>query len=207
VSQDTLSKVWSAAALMLLYFSLNAWSLTQQWQLSLPGNPFREGKFTPHSVTLVAIPLAGALLALTALVARLYATRSGRMGWAARFPRFGDLAIDVSRPEGRVFQAASLGAFLLLPLAAQIHFILKFLDGTAYRGNDKLWSGLAHLSTYVPLTEALSGENTYDRLGDLAPSFVPFWEPWLFVLFEAGVLWAVSSWLLAVFKGATQPHH
>lgn len=202
MSQATLSKVWSAASLVLLYFSLNAWSLTQQWQLSLPGDPIREGKFTPHGVTLISIPLAGSLLALTALLARLYAKRSGRTGWAARFPRFSDLAIDVSRRDGRLFQAASLGVLLLLPAAAQIHFMLKFVDGAAYHGSEKLWSGLAHFSNYVPLVEALSGEYSYDRLGDLAPSFAPFWEPWLFVLFEAGVFSAMTVCLRAIFNGA-----
>jgi hypothetical protein len=92
-----------------------------------------------------------------------------------------DLAIDISRPEGRLFQGASLSIFLLLPTAAQIHFILKFFAGTAYRGDVKLWSGFGHLSHYVPLRDALMGRFTYDRVGELAPTFAPFWQPWLFV--------------------------
>jgi hypothetical protein len=200
MSQATLSRVWSVAALALVYFSLNAWSLTQQWQLTLPGDPFREGKFTPHGVTLVAIPLAGSLLALTALLVRFYARRTQATGWAARFPRFGDLAIDVLKPEGRLFQGASLCVLLLLPAAAQIHFILKFLAGAAFHGDVAFTSGIAHLSHYVPLREAFSGVYTYDRLREVAPSFAPFWEPWLFVLFEAAVVWTVASCLIGVFK-------
>jgi hypothetical protein len=200
VSQTTLSRVWSVSALALVYFSLNAWSLSQQWQLSLPGDPFREGKFTPHGVTLVAIPLAGALLILTAFLARLFAKRTKTGGWANRLPRFSNLAIDVSTTEGKCFQAASLCVFVLLPTAAQIHFMLKFLAGTAYRADVKLWSGIEHLRHYVPLHEALSGAYTYDRLGELAPTFAPFWEPWLLVLLEAAVFSAVSLCLLALFK-------
>ena len=202
MSQRTLSRVWSVAALGLGYFSLNAWSLTQQWQLSLPGDPFREGKFTPYGVTLVGMPLAGSLLVLTALLARLYARRTQAPGWAARFPRFSDLAIDVSTTEGRAFQGASLCALLVLPAAAQIHFFLKFLSGTAYRGRLVFTSGIAHLSHYVPLREALSGAYTYDRLGELAPSFAPFWEPWLFVLLEAAVFGTVASCLISIFTPA-----
>jgi hypothetical protein len=204
MSQATIGNVWSAAAVVLLYFSLNAWSLTQQWQLSLPGDPFREGKFTPHGVTLVAIPVAGALLAFTAVLVRLYAARSGRSGWAARFPRFSGIAIDVSKREGRWFQGASLGVLLLLPVAAQIHFTWKFLDGSAYLGERKLWSGLAHLVNYVPFADALSGRYSYDRFEQVAPSFAPFWEPWLFILFEVGVLSVVGLCLREVFASSPQ---
>jgi hypothetical protein len=200
MNQTTLTRVWSAAALILLYFSLNAWSLTQGWQLSLPGFPFHEGGFTRYGVTLVAIPLAGSLLAVTALLVRLYAQRTHSSDWAGRFPRFSGVALDVSRPEGRLFQAASLCSLLLLPMAAQIHFTLKFLAGSVYRGNARLWSAFEDLAHYLPVREALSGAFTYDRLGEVAPTFFPFWEPWLFVLLEVAIVSAVVSCLVAVFR-------
>src|SRR5947207_699124 len=102
MSQASLNRMWSVAALTLVYFSLNAWSISQQWQLSLPGDPFREGRFTPHGVTLVAIPLGSSLLIMTALIARLYALRTHSRHWATRFPKFGNLAIDASSAEGKV---------------------------------------------------------------------------------------------------------
>jgi len=55
VSQATITKIWSVSVLALLYFSINAWSVAQQAQLSLPGNPLKDGKISPYGVTLIAI--------------------------------------------------------------------------------------------------------------------------------------------------------
>lgn len=202
MSQAALNKIWSAVALAALYLSLNAWSVSQQWQLSLPGNPFRDDKFTPHGVTLLAIPLAGVLLIVTALLTGLHAKRSQGRTWPARLPKFSDLSFDVVTVEGRSAQAVSLIGLVLVPAAAQVHFILKFLAGSSYLGEQPLWSGIQHLTQYVPVSDAFSGKYVYDRQDTIAPAFVPFWEPWAFVLFEVAVF-AVVAWSLAVVYSRT----
>jgi len=200
MNQDTLNRVWSVVTVTLLYLSLNAWSLSQQWQLSLPGSPFKDGKFTPHGVTLIAIPLCGVLLVVTSLLTLTYARQAKPNNWAARFPRFSNLEMNITRLEGQFAQACSLFLFLIVPLFAEMHFMVKFLGGTAYRGTTRLWSGSDHFTRFVPLGDALSGKYTYDRLGDLTPTFFPFWEPWFFVVVETIVLWMVCRCLLVVFS-------
>ena len=200
MGQETLNRIWSVITVTLLYLSLNAWSLSQQWQLSLPGNPFKDGKFTPHGVTLIALPLCGTLLVITSLLTVTYARQSRAKSWASRFPRFANLPMNMAKFEGRFAQACSLSLLLIVPSLAQLHFGVKFLAGTAYRGTTRLYSGMEHLTHFVPLGDAFSGRYTYDRLNDIAPTFFPFWEPWAFGAIETIVLCTVLRCLWAVFS-------
>jgi hypothetical protein len=197
--------MWTVVGVAALYLSLNALSISQQWQLSLPGNPFRDDKFTPHGVTLLAIPLAGGLLGVTATLTALHAKRSHGRSWLARLPQFSGLNFDVVTVEGRSGRVVSLIVLLLVPAAAQVHFALKFFAGRFYLGEKPRWSGIEHLTHYVSVSDALFGQYFYDRRDAIAPGFVPFWEPWLFVLSEMAVL-AVVAWSLAeIFSKTTAP--
>src|SRR5580692_697653 len=130
---STLSKIWSFLALTLLYFTLNVWSLTQQWQLSFPGNPFREGNLTPFSATLYGIPVCSALIILLCITTNLYAARARSKVWAGRWPKLLNISLNVAKPEARAMQAISLLVFLGIPTVGLLHFGNKFLHGTAYR--------------------------------------------------------------------------
>jgi hypothetical protein len=46
ISPALLNKIWSFLATVLLYLTLNVWSLTQQWQLAFTGNPFKADSVT-----------------------------------------------------------------------------------------------------------------------------------------------------------------
>jgi len=133
----------------------------------------------------------------------LYADRTKGRHWPDRYPRFANLSFNTKSPEGKVAQSSSIAAFLVLPAILQIFFIAKFLEGTPYRRTAKLPSGFAHLTHFVSLRDAFSGAYTYDRVGDIAPSFAPFWEPWLFVIIEIVVMAIVARSFLAIFRS---PH-
>lgn len=122
MSQSLLNKIWSFLAVVLLYLSLHVWSVTQQWQLSLPGNPFEDGKTTPFGVALYGVLLCGPLLIVLCIIVHLYAARSAERKWLDRFPRFGDFTLDTSRAEAKAFQVIALFLFLLLPLVGVGHF-------------------------------------------------------------------------------------
>ena len=76
MSQSLLNKIWSFLAVLLLYLCLNVWSITLQWQLSFPGNPFKVENVTPPGGTVYGVPFCGALLILVAVVTRIYAVRA-----------------------------------------------------------------------------------------------------------------------------------
>lgn len=188
MGKPVLNQIWTFLAVVLLYFSINVWSATQQWQFSLPGNPFKDGKVTAHSVTLYGIPLCGLVFVALLLITRWYAQAEPALSWAARFPKLANLDFNPYTAQARFAQAVSLVAFILLPAAALIHFLIKFLKGTVYQANNKPWvSGLEHLTRW---RGAFAGGYYYDRDTSVArgPDFLPFLEPWLLVF-----------WLLFVF--------
>jgi hypothetical protein len=221
VSQSLLNKIWSFLAVVLLYLSLNVWSITQQWQLSLPGNPFKDGKTTPFGVALYGVLLCGPLLIVVCIIVHLYATRSTEKKWQDRFPRFGDFALDTSRPEATAFQLIALFLFLLLPLAGIGHFQNKMLNGSVFEKQEPcpqigkpclaerpVISGWREMLFHAPRVVNASRRLVYDPdlSKDIAPSFVPIWEPWTFLILSlVAICFAIWS-LLGVFQPPYRKH-
>ncbi|MGA7410612.1 MAG: hypothetical protein WBW33_09000 [Bryobacteraceae bacterium] len=202
MGKPVLNQIWTFLAVVLLYFSVNVWSATQQWQLSLPGNPFKDGKVTAHSVTLYGIPLCGALFVALLLVTRWHARAEPALLWTARFPKLANLDFNPYTAQARVAQTLSVFAFIVLPAGALVHFLLKFLQGTAYQANNKPWAaGLEHLTEW---RGAFAGGYYYDRDATVArgPDFLPFWEPWLFMFWVVFVLGYAIYCLKPVFAPA-----
>lgn len=213
MSQSLLNKIWSFLAVTLLYLSLNVWSVTQQWQLTLPGNPFKDGKTTPYGIALYGLFLCGPLLILVSIITRLYATRSKGKQWADRLPRFGDFELDTTKKDAKAFQIVALCLFLLLPSAAIFHFQATALSGSVFRlldncapapTNGYCRSNLPSISGWREMLFSLPRDaNTKGRLvydpdlsRDIAPTFVPLWEPWgllvLTTLSVSFVLWSLK---------------
>lgn len=210
MSQSLLNKVWSFLAVVLLYLSLNVWSITQQWQLTLPGNPFKDCKISPYGVTLYGIPLCGVLLMLTSIISISYARRSYGTSWAYRFPRFADFELDMTRREALVFQAVMLIAFVLVPSVGSIHFLQTMMNGTVYRGDQHFASGWREQLFKLPAWhDVKAGLFTYDKTvvcddAKAALSFLPFWLPWLLVVITVAVALFVLWSLVEVFRSQRQ---
>lgn len=205
MSQSLLNKVWSFLAVVLLYLSLNVWSITQQWQLTLPGNPFKDCKISAYGVTLYGIPLCGMFLILTSSIAILYARRSNGTTWVQRFPRFADFELDAIKGDALAFQAVMLIAFVLVPCIGSVHFLLTMMNGTVYRGDQHFASGWREQLFKLPSWQDVrAGLFTYDKTvvcdnSKAALSFLPFWLPWLFLLITVAVVLFVLWSLLEVF--------
>jgi hypothetical protein len=80
-----LNKIWSFLTLLLLYLCLDVWSITLQWQLSFPGNPFKVEDVTPNGGTIYGVPICEMLLILVSVITRIYASRSAGPRWENRF--------------------------------------------------------------------------------------------------------------------------
>ena len=192
MSQSLLNKVWSFLVVVLLYLSLNVWSITQQWQLSLPGNPFKDGKTTPYGVALYGVLLCGPLFILVCIVIRLYSAHSLGPEWENRFPRFGDFELDTSKSEAKAFQVIALCLFVLIPLGGIVHFQNKMMTGSVFRKKEPCpstgsclaatasISGWSQMLFHGPKDVGTEGRLVYDPdlKNDIAPTFIPFWEPW-----------------------------
>ena len=49
MTKPVLNQIWTFLAVVLLYFSINVWSATQQWQFTLPGNPLKKREKSRHT--------------------------------------------------------------------------------------------------------------------------------------------------------------
>jgi hypothetical protein len=218
MSQSLLNKVWSFLVVVLLYLALNVWSITQQWQLSLPGNPFKDGKTTPFGVALYGVVLCCPLLVLISVVTRIYSARSLAQRWQDRFPRFGDFELDTSKDYARAFQAISLSIFLLVPLAGIAHFQNKMLNGSVFLKKEPCpaapteclsketslegWRGMLF---HKPIDVNTAGRLVYDPdlKNDIAPTFIPFVEPWGCLILVSISMFSGIWCLQGVFRPAS----
>jgi hypothetical protein len=196
MSDKGIAKLWGLLGIAVTYLSLNVWSYTQQWRVELPAilkfDPkIGEGRIT-NGASIYGIMVAGPLLLLLLLLTRAFAERRrGARSWAPRIPVVGDFDVDPETSAGRRFQGAVAGLLLGVPLAAQIHFALKFVDGAAEKGKARI-SGLGHYA-FDPAT-VLDGSFQYDTL-----SYYPFIGPWVFLLLQIGIAVAAFAALRAVF--------
>lgn len=228
MSQSLLNKIWSFLTVLLLYVCLNVWSITQQWQLSFPGNPFKVESVTAHGGTVYGVPLCGALLILVAVVTRIYAVRAGKTHhhpWQERLPHFGDFKLDSSMRDAKAFQVIMLTALLLVPAAGIVHFELTFMSGTVCErlhdcdstpeasGSSKPkvscdcldkfsgWSAmLFHRHNVQPGAE---WKYDPDSAKKAAPDFIQLWQPWSYLAITALALGTLVWSLVAVFKWKT----
>jgi hypothetical protein len=230
MSQSLLNKVWSFLTVLLLYLCLNVWSITQQWQLSFPGNPFKVESVTANGGTVYGVPLCGALLVLVAVETRIYAVRARKKHphpWQERLPHFGDFNLDSAMGDAKAFQLIMLVALLLVPAAGIVHFELTFMSGTVRellpdcavppRVCCKIepttpcacfqqfsgWSAM--LFHDHEAQKGAAWKYDPDPAKKAAPDFIQFWQPWSYLVISAAALGNLVWSLLAVFKWKAPP--
>ncbi len=185
----TLTRLWTVMGLLTFYVSYNIYAQTQQWPTLL----WKELSFDTYSVAVPGVLLGGFLLHTTILLTRLYPNPGMRPGLLNRLPLAFGLPLYAQTRLRRHYQTFFLVFFLLVPLAAQVHFYTKMCRGTVFLRGDsadcveqagqKEWSaaGWDHFRKFVPPGEAFG--DCY-RLGSHKVTFFPFWEPVLLLLFE-----------------------
>jgi hypothetical protein len=190
MDQPTLAKLWTLIGASLFYFSINVWSIMQGGNLALPFSLVKEDKVSPYGASIYGVVIGGTLLLFELMITRIYANRSGERMWARRLPVAGGFVLDVNQIEARVFQIIVLLGFLIVPGAAQIAYIVKFLSGTVCLKN-KCWASNWHQHLMKPLGgwQAVldAADFRYDpqkeaKGGEHSLSYFPFIEPWAFLV-------------------------
>jgi len=123
MSPAQLGKVWLVISALLLYYALNSWIVAQG------GNEIFGAKLVVSNkapAVMIAIPICAILLVLSSLIGRLFALRGGTR-WHERIPVVGFDKIDTASREGRIYQAAMMLVFSLLPAFAMAYFWFSFL--------------------------------------------------------------------------------
>ncbi|HEX4955413.1 MAG TPA: caspase family protein [Thermoanaerobaculia bacterium] len=197
----SLSRLWSRTGTFTLLFSLALWSATQ-------GGPTQQGlsQIEGESLAVYGLLLGGPCLFLVLHLTGLYAARIQRRGWAARLPvAFLEDLVFTDRNVGRQYQALFLVAFLLVPMAAQIHFLDRVKEATIFEdstqaGSKQVWKDtglrrLDHWRTYYP-AKVIFGDKY--RIGsERGITFFPFWAHWLFLLSLMGLSLRMT-WVLGL---------
>ncbi len=196
MDQPTLAKLWTLIGASLFYFSINVWSIMQGGNLALPFSLVKEDKVSQYGASIYGVVIGGSLLLFELIITRLYADRSGERKWASRLPVAGGFVLDARRIEARVFQTMVVLGFLIVPCAAQIAYISKFLGGTVTLKKD-CWASNWHQHLMKPLADwqvvLHTAEFRFDPQKDAKGaeqylSYFPFIEPWIFVVFTIFLL-------------------
>jgi hypothetical protein len=169
--------------------------------LALPFSLVKEDKVSPYGASIYGVVIGGTLLLLELMITRIYADRSGERMWACRLPVAGGFVLDVKRIEARVFQEIVLLGFLIVPCAAQIAYIVKFLSGTvtlkkecwASNWHQHLMKPLGDWQAVLPAADFRYDLQTDSKGAEHYLSYFPFIEPWAFLIFTIFLL------LLAAF--------
>ncbi len=195
VDQPTLAKLWTLIGATLFYFSINVWSIMQGGNLALPFSLVKEDKVSQYGASIYGVVIGGTLLLFELLITRLYAARSGERTWASRLPGAGGFVLDVKKPEARLFQGIVMLGFLIVPCAAQIAYLVKFLSGTVTLKNKWVSNWHQHLMQPVADWQSVwhAADFRYDQQtdpkgGERYLSYFPFVEPWLFLVFTIFLL-------------------
>ena len=205
MTQEQLSKLWSAIGALLLYYTLNSYLATQGAEPVFPAPLLTKAR---EPIAIFAILIGAPLLFLVASVGRVFASRAAGPS-LGRIPVLWFDKIDSDSPEGRWYQRLALTAFTMLPALSFLHFfrILTTADVCASFPT-------AHKTTAWSLT-AFTTLNDPARLGGLltrdpAPphemmcqggvTFFPLVEPLALLLLIVCAYWAVGRQFVAIWR-------
>jgi hypothetical protein len=124
MTPQQIGKVWTVISAFLLYYALNTWIVTQG------GNEIFGAKLiVGHRIpaAMMGIPICSVLLVMSSLVGKIHAERTGPR-WHDRIPVLGFDSINTGSGEGKLYQAAVIVLFSVLPAASLIHFWRLFAN-------------------------------------------------------------------------------
>ena len=198
VSRNGYAVAFWATAVFSAALTFNVYSRTQQWHFNLPFAPsFEEPSF--YGVAAIGTFAGGALLLIVIAMLCIYADQWGRCyrTWVGRVPSFSvEIGPSAAGSLLPVIHAVALVIVVGFPLVGQIHFVDKFVAGSATTKAGELHAGWRdHLFKWVPFGEC--GNFVYDGKDGLA--FCEFYEPWAVVIFSLATFVAAAFVLYRLF--------
>jgi hypothetical protein len=204
-----MSKVWSAVSLLLLYYALNAYLVTQGGEPVFGASLIMK---TRVPAAFLAIPICSLLLLLGSLIGIVYARRNGPR-WADRIPLVGFEQLNAATPEAKVYQGVMLVLLTLLPAIALVHFWQVAgsapLVTTAPRPVDVPggmwdWRGLTSLDNPASICSSISGPED-NRQCDGRTTILPGLEPMIFAAFTLAAFCVTLKFWWTVCASTTPP--
>jgi len=194
MTPQQMSKVWTVIGLLLLYYALNTYLVTQG------GNPVFGATLITKRIpaAMLAILICTFLFLLCSLIGIDFARKNGPT-CADRIPVVGFEQINTAAREARLYQYIMLGVFSLVPILCLIHFWSLFWTAdiaTARNPTEPIaggiwdWDALASLNDPARICSTLaktvdaSGKTVYSCNDNI--TILPGLEPALFALLTLG---------------------
>lgn len=193
------SALWTLLGIATLAVSLNVWSQTQGWDIGwvVP----KKGR---HAVATYGTLVGGCLTVLMLLLTNAYCRRVRDEGIEERLPVAFLAPLDDFPAFKRAFQWFFLALFLAVPTGAQVHFLVKIVNGTysekptRQHPTPEKMSGSEHFTRYVSPMVLMNQDVTYLLDTDGPVSYFPPYEAWAVALFVAGLTVGFVKTTLAV---------
>ncbi len=200
-----LTRVFSWSGVVGSNIALGAWIHSQGGpSFFLPGVKFT----SVHEMTVpvFGILFVGPLLLLTLYSVLLYQRTTPERGIIHRLPVAFSMPIYVNRKIAFWYQGFFLLIFLIVPVASQVHLMRLFWEGEVYTKHSPQTRFSQHwdhwtkpVSPLVILTDDYRFGPRNERNPPRRPeacegldvcnaTFFPFWQPWLYLLMELGIL-------------------
>ena len=127
IPRSLVTWLWTFLGLAAASLSFNTWSKTQEWMLEIPGLNFStEGT---RAVAIFGMIWGAPLLALLLQVTRHYVPLTRGSSLTDRLPVAFDISLAKLGSARHIYQKFFFAFFLLMPMAAQIHFFDKMCQG------------------------------------------------------------------------------
>lgn len=195
-TKNSLTTIWSSLSVFLVFYSLDSW-LATQGQKPLFSRIIDE---RPSIAALFGIPVGSVLLLLSIWMLFSYMKHFHRDTWDSKYPLFSNLELNTGTRESKIFQGFCLFIFLIIPIAAQVHFMNKFLGGTAIFKDNCASVSVSIYKLYCPTIFFQKGCDIF-RYGEIeGVTFFPLYQPVLYVSIQSFVLYLFVSYLTALFQ-------
>jgi hypothetical protein len=179
--------VWRWITLVNAGISVDIWSTTQGWKLTVP-HKLLWGDIGSHSLAVYGIIICAPLLGAASLLlwAYAHADRSRAWSWTARVPDLWKLGAQPGSIGAKLDKGVALLVAIGVPSGALAHFVDKTFGGTVYVDRLPFAAGaIEHLTRYMPLGEAfrLGSDHTAQfETPSTGITYYPFWESWTLLL-------------------------
>jgi hypothetical protein len=201
VSDSHLARLWAICGGLALYLSVNSWLVSQGGWPILDIGLVHPGRWSASVLALWFVPL---LLCLISIIGLCYAHPRRRGLRRLRWPVLCAPDFDPERPSATVWQGLVLGALVLFPAGACIHFWVRMHRMLIVRTSDP---AAAPLTIWTKIKSAQAGSRDF-RIADyevlangtrklIGTSYVPWFETWILIGFH-GLTAALLLWYLAV---------
>jgi hypothetical protein len=139
ITGTSYSRLWWAIGIWNACATFNIWSRTQQWGFAIPLAPDFEKFGSSYGVAAIGALAGSVFLWYILLSFHFYVSRWGRcsVDRSGRIPAVGFISVHHGRLTATIL-CISLVVVIAFPLAAQVHFVDKFLSG----GSELIKDGL-----------------------------------------------------------------